>query len=77
MIDLIEKKLEEHAKKILDKKELSMDDINFLIFLMNRLENKEAIRSSKENKEKLRLQQETNNKAWREHMYAMLENIGK
>lgn len=77
MIDLIEKKLEEHAKKILDKKELSMDDINFLIFLMNRLENKEAIRSSKENEEKLRLQQETNNKAWREHMYAMLENIGK
>lgn len=77
MIDLIEKKLEEHAKKILDKKELSMDDINFLIFLMNRLENKESIRSSKENEEKLRLQQETNNKAWREHMYAMLENIGK
>lgn len=77
MKDLIEKKLEEHGKKILDKKELTMDDINFLIFLMNRLENKEVIRNNKENEEKLRLQQETNNKAWREHMFAMLENMGK
>lgn len=77
MKELIESKLEEHGKKILDKEELSMDDVNFLIFWMNRLENKEALRISKENEEKLRAQQEANNKAWKEHMYGMLENMAK
>ncbi len=77
MKELIESKLEEHGKKILDKEELSMDDVNFLIFWMNRLECKEAQRISKENEEKLKAQQEANNKAWREHMYGMLENFPK
>ncbi len=77
MKELIESKLEEHGKKILGKEELSMDDVNFLIFWMNRLECKEAQRISKENEEMLRAQQEANNKAWREHMYGMLENLPK
>ncbi len=77
MKELIEIKLEEHGKKILDKEELSMDDVNFLIFWMNRLECKEAQRISKENEEKLKAQQEANNKAWKEHMYGMLENMAK
>ncbi len=77
MKELIESKLEEHGKKILEKEELSMDDVNFLIFWMNRLECKEAQRISKENEEMLKAQQEANNKAWREHMYGMLENMAK
>lgn len=76
MKDLIEKKLEEHGKSVIDKENLTMDDINFLIYLLNRIESKEALRISKENEEMLRAQQEANNKAWREHMYGMLENLG-
>lgn len=76
MKDLIEKKLEEHGKSVIEKDNLTMDDINFLIYLLNRIESKEAMRISKENEEKLRVQQEANNKAWREHMYGMLENLG-
>lgn len=76
MKESIENKLEEHGKKILDKEELSMDDVNFLVYLLNRIECKEAQRLSKENEEMLKAQQEANNKAWREHMYGMLENLG-
>lgn len=76
MKELIEKKLEERGNKILEKEELSMDDVNFLVYLLNRIECKETQRISKENEEMLRAQQEANNKAWREHMYGMLENLG-
>lgn len=75
MKESIEMKLEEHGKKILDKEELSMDDVNFLVYLLNRLECKEAQRINKENEEKVRAQQEANNKAWREHMFGMLEKM--
>lgn len=76
MKDLIEKKLEEHGKKILEKEELSTDEINFLVFLLNRIETKENAAAAKANEEILRLKQEENNKAWREHMYGMLESMG-
>ncbi|MCM1327753.1 MAG: hypothetical protein NC243_11290 [Lachnoclostridium sp.] len=76
MKESIEMKLEEHGKKILGKEELSMDDVNFLVYLLNRLECKEAQKISKENEEKIKAEQEANNKAWREHMFGMLENLG-
>lgn len=76
MKDLIEKKLEEHGKSVIDKETLSMDDINFLIYLLNRIETKENAAAAKANEEILRSQQEANNKAWREHMYGMLESMG-
>lgn len=41
MKDLIEKKLEEHGRNVIAKDSLSMDDINFLIYLLNRIEMKE------------------------------------
>lgn len=77
MKESIETKLEEHGKKIIDKEELSMDDVNFLVYLLNRLECKEAQRISKENEELLKAQQEANNKAWRDHIFGMLESMPK
>ncbi|MCM1057252.1 MAG: hypothetical protein NC517_06565 [Firmicutes bacterium] len=75
MKELIEKKLEEYGKKILAKSEMSMDDVNFLVFWMNRLEMKEKAEAAKANEEILREKQEANNKAWREHMFGMLEKM--
>ncbi len=51
MKDLIEKKLEEHGKSVIEKESLSMDDINFLIYLLNRIEMKENAVAAKAEKE--------------------------
>lgn len=69
MKDLIEKKLEEHGKSVIDKETLSMDDINFLIYLMNRIEMKENAAAAKAEKE-------ASDKAWREKMSTMIDAIG-
>lgn len=66
MKDLIEKKLEEHGKSVIDKETLSMDDINFLIYLLNRIEMKENAAAAKAEKE-------ASDKAWRERMNTMLD----
>lgn len=59
MKDLIEKKLEEHGKSVIEKESLSMDDINFLIYLLNRIEMKEnAAVMKEEQKERDRLMRE-------------------
>ena len=66
MKELIEKKLEEHAKTVVEKESLSMDDINFLICMLNRAE-------IKENAEAARMEKEASEKAWRDRMTAMLD----
>lgn len=59
MKGLIEKKLEEHGKSVIEKESLSMDDINFLIYLLNRIEMKEnAAVMKEEQKERDRLMRE-------------------
>lgn len=70
MKDLIEKKLEEHGRSVIKKETLSMDDINFLIYLLNRIE-------SKENAAAIKAEQETQNRLWREKMNTMLDAVGR
>ena len=41
MKDLIAKKFEEHTKKILSKDDLTAEDINFLVYMMGRIESQE------------------------------------
>lgn len=69
MKDLIEKKLEEYGKKVIEKDTLSMDDINFLVYLLNRIE-------MKENAALAKAEQEASNRAWREKMTTMIETMG-
>lgn len=69
MKDLIEKKLEEYGKKVIEKNTLSMDDINFLVYLLNRIE-------MKENAAVAKAEQEASNRAWREKMATMIETMG-
>ena len=64
--ELIEKKLEEHGKTIIEKDILSIDDINFLVYLLNRIEMKENSALAKAEKEK-------SDKLWREKMGVMLD----
>lgn len=70
MKDLIEKKLEEHGKSVIEKETLSVDDINFLIYLLNRIEMKENAVAAK-------AEQEAQNKLWREKMNTMLDAVGR
>lgn len=66
MKESIEKKLEEHGKSIIEKESLSMDDINFLIYLLNRIEMKENAAAAKAEKEAY-------DRAWKERMSTMIE----
>ena len=47
-----------------------MDDINFLIYLLNRIEMKENAVAAK-------AEQEAQNKLWREKMNTMLDAVGR
>lgn len=66
MKDIIEKKLEKHGKSIIEKETLSMDDINFLIYLLNRIEMKENVATAKAEKE-------ASDRMWKERMSTMIE----
>lgn len=70
MKESIEKKLEEHGKSIIEKDSLSMDDINFLIYLLNRIEMKENAAAAK-------AEQEAQNKLWRERINTMIDAVGR
>ncbi len=71
MKDLIEKKLEEHGKSVIEKETLSMDDINFLIYLLNRIEIKENAAVMKE-------EQKERDRIMREKMSTLIETtIGR
>lgn len=66
MKESIEKKLEEHGKSVIEKDSLSMDDINFLIYLLNRIE-------MKENAVLAKAEKEASDRAWREKMSNMID----
>lgn len=66
MKDLIEKKLEKHGKSLIEKESLSMDDINFLIYLLNRIEMKENAVAAKAEKE-------ASDRMWKERMSTMID----
>lgn len=70
MKESIEKKLEERGKSVIEKESLSVDDINFLIYLLNRIEMKENAAAAK-------AEQEAQNKLWREKMNTMLDAVGR
>lgn len=77
MKEKIEKKLSNCASKLLDKDDLTTDEINFLVFWMNRLEEIERIELSKAEEEKMQKEKAKSNEAWKQSMYSMIENIGK
>lgn len=68
MKDLIEKKLEEYAHSLLEKDNLVLEDVNFLVFMLNRFEAKEIEQKNKEEREK-------SNEQWRNRMKNMIEGV--
>jgi hypothetical protein len=68
MKDLIAKKFEEHTTKILSKDDLTAEDINFLVYMMGRIE-------SQEYAEKQKVESEQRDKEWKEKMYNIIGGI--
>lgn len=69
MKEKIEAKLFEHAEKILEKETLTTDEVNFIIFLLNRIE-------MKENSEAMKKEKEVSDKLWREKMANIINMSG-
>ena len=65
MKDRIEKKLEEYANSIIEKENVTMEEINFIVYMLNRIE-------AKEQAEETRLYKEKYDKEWRERMANMI-----
>lgn len=68
MKENIEKRLEKHAEILIEKEELSVEEINFLVFWLNRIE-------MKENELKCQKSREESNQKWRENMLGMIDNL--
>lgn len=68
MKELIEKKLEDYAHSLVEKESLSCEDVNFLVFMLNRIEIKENQERDKEEREK-------SNQQCREKMKTMIEGV--
>lgn len=68
MKDRIEKKLEEYANSIIEKENVTMEEINFIVYMLNRIEAKEQAEESRINKEK-------SDKEWRERMANMIGGV--
>ncbi len=69
MKEKIEAKLFEHAERILKKETLTVEEMNFIIFLLNRIE-------MKENSESMRKEKEVSDKLWREKMANIIDMAG-
>lgn len=69
MKERIEAKLFEHADKILEKENLTVEEINFIIFLLNRIEMKESSDLAK-------IEKELSDRMWKEKMVSMIEMAG-
>lgn len=70
MKEKIENKLEEYAEGIIAKENPTMEEINFIVFLLNRIE-------MKENAELAKAEKEQSDKLWKEKMSTMLDTIGR
>ena len=68
MKEKIEKRLEEYADTLVAKETLSAEDVNFLVFMLNRYEMKEANAALADEKKK-------SNEEWRKRMNAMIEGV--
>ena len=68
MKESIEKKLEAYANTLLEKDVLTQEDVNFLVFMLNRYEFKENEQRNKEEREK-------SNEEWRNKMKTMIEGV--
>ena len=65
MKERIENKLEEYATSIIEKEKVTMEEINFIVYMLNRIE-------AKEQAEESRLRKEKSDKEWRERMTNMI-----
>ena len=70
MKENIEKRLNQHAERLINKDELSMEEINFLVFWLNRIE-------MKENELKCQKSREESNQRWRENMLGMIDTLAQ
>lgn len=68
MKSMIEDKLKKHLNVILYKEDLSSDDINFMIYMLNRAELKEAQEANKAELEK-------SNEEWKNRMKNLIEGV--
>lgn len=68
MKEKIEKKFEEFADSIMQKENPTLEEVNFLVYLLNRIEIKENQQKLDEEKRKSDL----DNKEWRAKMFGML-----
>lgn len=69
MKENIEKKLEEFANAIIKKENPTMEEINFIVFMLNRIEIKENSEAAKADKEK-------SDKEWKERMANLIGMTG-
>ena len=70
MKENIERRLNQYAETLINKVELSMEEINFLVFWLNRIEMKENELANKKIKEE-------SNQKWRENMLGMIDTLSK
>lgn len=70
MKEKIKKRIERYAELLIDKEELSMEEINFLVFWMNRIE-------MKENELECKKSREESNQKWRENMLGMIDTLSQ
>jgi hypothetical protein len=68
MKEKIIKKLEEVAVNIIGKKEPTMEEVNFIVFYLSRLETKEAA-------EKAQIEKEIYDKEWKDRMRNLVEGF--
>ena len=68
MKELIEKKLEEYIRTLVNKEILTSDDVYLLVFMISHYEVKETQKRNREEMEK-------SNEQWREKMRTMIEGV--
>lgn len=69
MKNKIEKKLESYADSIMSKESVTMEEINFLVYMLNKIE-------AKEREEEAKLDKEKADKEWREKIASLTGMIG-
>ena len=70
MKENIEKRLNRYTETLINKEDLSVEEINFLVFWLNRIEAKEK------DFEYQKSRQESNQK-WRENMLGMIDTLAQ
>lgn len=70
MKENIEKRLNRYTETLINKDDLSMEEINFLVFWLNRIE-------AKEKDDEYQKSRKESNQKWRENMLGMIDTLAQ